>query len=286
MTEKGARANVQAARSEFRPTASLTGEYALSGTNPFHGSGGIFGNDPLVNQSLVVGLTVSAPLINGGLLRSRVREAQANDRASFSGIEVARRQVVEAVSTGWNQIVASEQQITLGNAAVDAAKISAEGAKLEYDEGFRAFFEVLNEEQRLLDAQQLVNQAVYNRIVGQAAVLNAIGELNVDNLVSSASAYDSKANFDKVRNKGGTPLDPLVKAIDHATGPALPPVPTAGGAAPVPGSVAMVPATDASVSGAGFSTTVPTDPAGGDVLGKLIEKSQQTEKQKSRFHLP
>lgn len=265
LNERAGRSAVRAAKSEFRPTLSLTGQFAYTGVNPWERL-----NDDY-HQEAVIGLSLSAPILTGGVVRSRVREAEANNRALVASVEVARRQVVESVSSGWNQIVTSERQFVLGNEAVRAARQSNQGARLEFDEGFRSFFEVLNEQQRLLEAQRLVTAAEYNRVVGQAEVLSAIGELDADRIVAGLEQYDPAKNFDDVKRKGWTPLDPVISAVDRFTGPALPPPPKLI-TLPAPTGVSLPAATNTSFGAAGLSTAVPTAPQG-DLLGDLIKKS-------------
>lgn len=278
MNEKSGRASIVAAKAELRPTVSLTGSYAFTGAYPFDNrTNPVTGAFRGADHEAIVGMSFDMPLINGGFNRSKIRAAESNDRALVSSIEVARRQVVDTVSTSWNQIVSSEQQYTLGQTAVSTAVTSSEGAKLEYDEGFRAFFEVLNEQERLYDARLLVTQAEYNRIVGQTTVLDAIGMLDAGEIISGVPSYNSKTHFDKIHGKGGTPLDPVIATIDHLTGPGLPAAPNVTSQA-APMAATIAPATNPALSGAGFSTTVPTETDDGDVLGKLINQSKQTDR--------
>ncbi|MBI1686416.1 TolC family outer membrane protein [Caulobacter hibisci] len=259
MNEKVGRANVRSARAQSRPTVSLSGDYVATGAQPFERAN--------IDSELIGRVGFSMPLLAGGYNRSLVREAQQNHEALYSEIELARRAALQSVSTSWNQIVVADQQMNYGANAVRASQTSSEGARLEYREGYRSFFEVLNEEQRLLEAQLLIVQARYSRFVGQASLLNAMGRLSAAKLVDGLQAYDPKTHFDKVKRKGWTPWEPLISVVDNVTGPRdreFKPMLT-----PAAAPAAMRPAAPPPPARP-LGVSVPIDAEREDVVGQLI----------------
>lgn len=212
MNERSGRARVQSARSQSRPTVSATASYGYSGTaHPFDTENFLRAGEASINMSM--------PLVTGGLNRSLVRQAEATQASLREEIEASRRQVVQSIAQSWNQTVTAEKQLTLGQAAVNAAQISSEGSRLEYREGNRSTFEVLNEEQRLLDAQLQLAQAEYARFIGQAALLTVMGRMEAGKISADIPVYDAQKNFNKVRHRGFSPIEPVVAALDRVTGP-------------------------------------------------------------------
>jgi outer membrane protein len=262
MNERAGRANIRAAKARFRPTLSMTGEYIYTGVEPF--------KNVNIDGQLVAGLSLSMPIISGGLNRSAVREAEQNDEALYANIEASRRQVVQSLAASWNQVIAAERQYTYGQTAVRAAQVSSQGARLEYREGGRSFFEVLNEEQRLLESQLIVAQANYARFVGQAAVLNAMGRLNTTTVLEGFAPYDPKKNFDRVRSKGSVPWEPIVATVDRLTGPGDRARRDAPDVAPVTATLKA-----SSTRIAADQPLVTAIPVRDDGIGELLEKGAQ-----------
>lgn len=264
MNEKVGRANVRSAQAQLRPTVTLSGEYIAVGAQPFERAD--------IDSELTGRVSFSMPLLAGGYNRAIIREAKDNHEALYSEIEIARRTAIQTVSSSWNQIVAADQQLAYGQTAVKAAQTSAEGARQEYREGYRSFFEVLNEEQRLLDAQLLVNQARYARFVAHASLLNAMGRLDATKLVDGISPYDPKTHFNRVKSKGWVPWEPLIAAADKVSGPRdktmSAPAPYIATPVTMRASAATTTTTTTTRT---LGTTIPIAPtAQGDVIGQLI----------------
>jgi outer membrane protein len=62
---------------------------------------------------------------------------------------------------------------------VEAAELAYEGVRLEQETGLRATFEVLEQEQALLDARLALAQAERDLVVAERQLLASIGELEL-----------------------------------------------------------------------------------------------------------
>jgi outer membrane protein len=159
-------------------------------------------------------LRFTMPLFSSGLDSSRVRQASEGLNAQKIGVELTRRQVVEAVSTAWANMMAARQATLANQEQVRAAKVAAEGVKTEQQVGLRTNIEVLNAEQELRRAQLDLIDAQRTEYVASAQVLSVMGDLEAKALVGEVELYDPNTNLKAVKKKSLAPLSSVVKAID------------------------------------------------------------------------
>jgi len=209
--ERAGRARIAAARAESNPMVELSGTAGYSGPAEF--------NTSEYRRNLVGRVTFSMPLLTGNLLESRRRQAIADRDRLENLVEASRRTVDLNVLQSWNQVVAATRQIESGEAAVRAAEVSSLGSSREFREGLRSTFEMLNEEQRLLDAQLVVAQARYTRYVGQAGLLATLGRLDAARLDAGIPRYDPVSAADQRRGRIFGPFDPLLVPFDRLQQP-------------------------------------------------------------------
>lgn len=216
-TEQGSAARVAEAKAQTRPEVSLRGS--------FGGSGGSFGSgSPFADYSHNIQGTavVTMPIFTGGFTQSQIRQAAERNNADRIGIEGVRRQVLLQVSQAWNQLLGSRANLLSNEEQVRAAGVAYEGIKQEAQVGLRTTLDVLNQEQELRNAELALVNARHDEYVAGAGVLAAMGVLDVRTVAPDATAYDPKANFDKVRHGfGWTPWEPAVEALDRVGAPAV-----------------------------------------------------------------
>ncbi|MEH3046985.1 TolC family outer membrane protein [Sphingomonas adhaesiva] len=267
MTARAGDARVSAERAERAPTVSLSGSYGYSSIGDYRTRD--------LRPEAIGGVTMTVPLLTGGVIGSRVRAAVADRQRLGFEVEGARRDVLARTQEAWNQSVAATEQRELGRLAVDAGRIALTGVRRSFGEGFRSNFEVLDSEQRLLNAQVLEVQAVYAAYVAKARVLAVLGRLQAATLAQGVPAYDAGANLRHAKAVTFGPFDPFLAPIDRASVPgaasAPPPVlPVAvdtrlrtaavtelpgplGSALPVGGAPVLMPPTVDALSDAGVT---------------------------------
>ena len=232
-------ARIAAQRAERAPIVALTGGYGY--TSPYS-----YQLRDMGGQA-TGGVSVTMPLIAGGLIGSRIRAAIAERQQLGFEAEGTRREALANVQEAWNQAVAAGEQQDSGRVATEAAEAALTGVRRGFQEGFRSNFEVLDSEQRLLNAQIVATNALYSGYVSQARLLATLGRLQAGVIEAGVPTYDASANIRSVKKQVFGPFDPLLAPIDRASRPstATPPAPALAAAS----APALRPATTPAPSG-------------------------------------
>ncbi len=211
LAEKASRHRIAAARAERNPTIAAQGSFGY--VNPL----GFQTRD--LGSNVGGGVTFTLPILTQGVVGSRVRAAIAAQQSAGFQIEDARRSIAAGILNAWNQTVTAQEQLSAGMAAIQAAEAAATGVRRGFGEGLRSNFEVIDSEQRLLNAQVLVVNARYGQYLGQATLLAFIGRLRADALVWGVTPYDPTNNLVQQRRSQIGPYVPFVRAYDKLSVP-------------------------------------------------------------------
>ncbi|WP_162875496.1 TolC family outer membrane protein [Sphingomonas crusticola] len=233
--EQQSSASAASTRGQQGPTLSVSaeGRYSNRLLN--------FGRDP-GTKDFITGFTLTQPIFSGGAIRSRIREADARNRADQAGIDVARRSALQAVTSAWVQLSAARTAVVTGQRQVDSAQQAFAGMSCEELNGLRATIETLNAEQELQSAQIQLVENRYQVYVSHAQLLAAVGGLSAQAIADNIKVYDPEANFQRVRYRGVTPLDLVGMGLDRigSAGPRGPYSPDlAGENVPTPETVPL-----------------------------------------------
>jgi outer membrane protein len=213
--ERSSRAAVAQAKAAWRPTVALQGTYGWIGpVAPL--SPREYGAEP------AAAVTVSVPILTGGLVASQVREATARNSSDQIAIETVRRQVVQAVVQSWSELQSNRVAVAAAQSQTSAASLALQGAQAEYGFGLRTTLDVLIADQNLRAAQQTLAVSRHDAFLAEAAVLNAAGGLEARDLIPAEPLYEPRANFDRVKDKGAAPLEGVVETLDRIGAPAEP----------------------------------------------------------------
>ncbi|MBI3438092.1 MAG: TolC family outer membrane protein [Proteobacteria bacterium] len=169
-----AHANVQVAASAGRPTVSLQASHSVSGEWGHNASD----TQPTDDS---VGLRLSWPLFQGGMVRSRIRQSDALATASNYDLVAAQRSVQESVTNSWTALASARSSVDSAQQQLTAAELAYQGIRLEQETGLRSTIDVLNQEQDLLTARLALAQAQRDLIVAERAMLASMGQLQVPN---------------------------------------------------------------------------------------------------------
>ncbi|WP_277668200.1 TolC family outer membrane protein [Novosphingobium lindaniclasticum] len=164
-------ARIDRARAEGAPSVDLSGAYGrgerLSGGNlrDFEGAGSI-------------GMSLRVPLLTGGLVSSRVRQAEANNRAERFLADAAEREALRGADAAWASLIAARNRLRANIDGLAAADLALKGVRAEYGFGLRSTVDILVADQSFRAAQLAVAMARADVLVAEAALLRATGRLD------------------------------------------------------------------------------------------------------------
>jgi multidrug efflux system outer membrane protein len=162
-----ANADIGVAEAAFYPTISLTGMFG--GLSPDLKN--LFGK----GQTWLIGGGLMGPIFQGGNLRSQYRLAAAQfEEAKLQYEQVVTRAFGE-VSTALvalEKLAVSEKE---RQRAVNAYGEAVRLANLRYTSGLSAYFEVIDAQENLLNAENLLAQVRHDRLIALADLYKALG---------------------------------------------------------------------------------------------------------------
>jgi outer membrane protein len=207
--ERTAREQVRQARAEDGPSVSIRLDAAVTPTAPYL--------PRQYDQNLTAAVVFSQPLFTSGVNSSKIRQALEEDNRAEMNIEVARRGVAQLVSQAWSQLVAARTSIALQKRQVLAETTVAQGNRVEERAGIRSTIELLNAETELAGSQVSLVQGAHDEYVARAALLSAMGVLEVRWLNPGAQLYQPEASFNRVKGLYQPPWIAVVEDIDSVS---------------------------------------------------------------------
>lgn len=186
LAENAARADIDAALSEYKPNVSV--QLGASYFDPMGSGGGAVPGLTLPRgDAQTATLNVTVPLYQGGVTSSRVREAKARRAEQRSAVEIAERAVEGEVRSAFVAVVAARRSVAAALSSVKANEIAVRGTRAENAVGQRTLLDVLNAEQDLLAAQITLAGAQRDELVASMALLTAIGQSSDAAVTASGS---------------------------------------------------------------------------------------------------
>ncbi len=160
-----AKRNAAAARAQYAPTLSVSGQTYNGSSTP-----------PLGTAGSQVGLVLSVPLITGGLRRAALLDADA-DVARF-GVERERTllQVQADAANAWREFEAAQRNVTAAQSAAADAAETLRVALLRQQSGKNTQLEVLDALAASADAREKVLRAEERLDIAVAAVHHVAGD--------------------------------------------------------------------------------------------------------------
>ncbi|WP_026608272.1 TolC family outer membrane protein [Methylocapsa acidiphila] len=184
---------VKLVEGELYPTVGLVGNVQASGAY----SG--FPKEQLLNAQVLGQITV--PIYSGGDVYARARQAKETLGQARIQADLERDSVRAGVVSSWGQLDSAKAVIQSARAAVKAAEIALDGVREEAKVGQRTTFDVLQQQQILLNTRVSLVTAQRDRVVASYAVMAAIGRLSAANLNLNVVQYDPTVHFDQVKDK-------------------------------------------------------------------------------------
>ncbi|MEO1488745.1 MAG: TolC family outer membrane protein [Pseudomonadota bacterium] len=181
------------------------GAFANIDYSDFFGTlGGPISSDFVQSETTAnVGLQLTIPIFQGGLVAARQRQAGARESSALENVIATERSVIEQVRAAYASWKASNAVIETSKVGVEAAEVSLEGVRAENSIGNRTILDVLNAEQELVQARSDLVTARRNAYVAGFTLLAAMGRAEARdlNLETGGPLYDPMANYDRVKGK-------------------------------------------------------------------------------------
>ncbi|HTV34251.1 MAG TPA: TolC family outer membrane protein [Methylocella sp.] len=158
-----------------------------------------FPGERLFNGSIAA--QISIPIYQGGEEYAQIRQAKESLGQARLQADLQRDLVREAVVSTWGQLDSARAVIQSSRAAVKSAEIALDGIRQEAEVGQRTTFDILYQQEVLLNARVGLVTAQRDRVVASYAVMAAIGRLAAANLNLNVTPYDPAVHFDQVKDK-------------------------------------------------------------------------------------
>lgn len=212
--EAASRSRLALAKAAGMPNVSARFDMQRTPVEPFRPS-------PYDN-SRAASVVFSQPLFTSGQIRSGVRQATEENNRDRLTVDDTRLQVIQAVSNAWERLISLRRQIATLEEEVSANELAFYGVREEERYALRSNIEVLNASAELANAQQNLARARAAEYVARVQLLAVTGVLTPDALAPAVEPYDAAANFRRVKDRGATPLEWPVRALDALGAPEIP----------------------------------------------------------------
>ncbi len=131
-----------------------------------------------------IGLQLSVPVYQGGLVTSRVREAVANESKARQDHETTRRNAELVARQSYLGVTSGIAQVKALQAALTSSQSSLDSTRLGREVGVRTQVDVLNAQQQLYSARRDLAQAKYNYMMSTLKLKAAVGRLTEKDIVA------------------------------------------------------------------------------------------------------
>lgn len=187
-----ARHEKRQAYGEWMPTVSLEAAYRRDHDPEL-------GIDARQDSSIL--LRLAMPLYQGGSVRSRIRQTTAREMNRRYEVADMRRRTRAEVTDAWQKSQAARRRIAAARLQVAAAREALNGIEIEAEVGERAFFEVLDAQRELVNAEVALARSERDLTVASYTLLAAVGRLRAHlfGIADSAGRDDAVQTEPQVR---------------------------------------------------------------------------------------
>ncbi|CAK0744953.1 Outer membrane protein TolC [Gammaproteobacteria bacterium] len=168
-----AQKQVEIQRSGHYPRLDAVGNFRLQ---TIGGGGSVAGTTD--TDSSAIGLQLSIPLYQGGLVDSRVRQAAADYGRARDLLEQGQRATVLAARKAYLGVIAGISRVKALNQAVISNQSALQATEAGYQVGTRTIVDVLNANRLLFTAERDYSQARYDYTLNTLRLKQAAGQLD------------------------------------------------------------------------------------------------------------
>jgi outer membrane protein len=174
-----AQLETQKAEAGHRPTLDLNAGYNIN-RNP----NGVAAQNSAKSriETSSIGLSFNMPLFAGFAIQSRVKETLALEEKARADLETAKRVSAQNTRSAYFNVVSTQGQVKALEAAQASSQSALDANLLGYQVGIRINMDVLNAQSQLFQTQRDLAQARYNLLLGNLALRQASGQLELQDL--------------------------------------------------------------------------------------------------------
>ncbi len=184
---------VKVAEGALYPTVSVQGSFEKNLT-PVGSLNTIEGYDASILGMLTV------PVYQGGAEYSAIRQAKEVLGQRRLDLDTTRDQVRQTVMQSWGALQAAKAAIESTRAEVQAAEIALNGVREEARVGQRTTFDVLTQQQMLVNSRVAMVTAQRDRVVASYTLLASVGRLTPEVLGLHVPIYRPQVHYVQVRD--------------------------------------------------------------------------------------
>ena len=177
--------SVRLQRSGHYPTLDLVGSYSNFTNNEFvirdDFQNPLFTTD-ITNEDKRIGLVLSVPIYQGGVVSSRTRQAHSTLNAVNEDLDRQQRSVVRQTNNAYRAVIAGIEQVTAFKQAMVSAEAALEATQAGFEVGTRTIVDVLIAQQRYFSAQRDNSLARHTYVVDHLRLKAAAGLLAEEDL--------------------------------------------------------------------------------------------------------
>jgi outer membrane protein len=166
------------------PTLSATGSYNISHTQNIGGSAILDNSGTGQTHTSAFGLTLGIPLFEGGQVVAQTDQAKYQYELAAQQLEQQLRNTMNQARQSYLSVTAGISAIEADRKAIKSARSSYEGLEAGYEVGTQTLVDVLNQQQKLLQAELQYATDRYAYVNNLLALKQAAGTLSPQDLVA------------------------------------------------------------------------------------------------------
>jgi outer membrane protein len=177
------------------PVVYLQGNYSTGYNNVFTGNTSLITRNPVNSpnsfsslsghtKQASISLNLGMPIFSGGQVVAQVRQAHDNYTVASQRLEQTVRSVATQTRQYYLEILAGIQKIHADQLAIKSSISSLEGLEARYHSGTETLVDVLNQREKVLQAQTDYATDRYAYVSNLLALKEAVGTLSQDDLLA------------------------------------------------------------------------------------------------------
>lgn len=178
-------ATVRLNRSGHYPTLDLTGSYTHFTNNNYIVRDFFqnpIGTTDITNEDMRLGIQLSVPIYQGGVVSSRTRQSRHLLNAVNEDLDQTQRSIVRQTNNAFRAVIAGIEQVGAFGQAMISAESALEATQAGFEVGTRTIVDVLIAQQRYFQAQRDNSLARHTYIVDHLRLKAAAGMLAQEDL--------------------------------------------------------------------------------------------------------